>query len=182
MKDKEKYEELVNQLANEFKKSIPKTEETLTNNFITFLYSVINGFQERGETRGEIIRKISLFSRYIIKQDLDEKKRTIVVDDAFEKIRQISNSIFEIAKRVLNGENVNIEGDISKKTSEMSELLSSVKECNREQAETFVSEAIVDINYILNPQSGLMSIRIAHEIKRKAEEEAIRKNMEGEER
>ena len=181
MKDKE-YEEFVNQLANEFKQSIPENEESLTNDFIKYLYSAIKSLQQRGETKAEIKRKISLFSRYIINQDLDEKKHEIVVDDAFEQIRQISNQLFEIARKVLNSEYVNIEDDVSKKVSEMRGLLSSVKEYNRRQAENFISEAIVDFNYINNPQSGIMSIRIAHEIKRKEAEESIQKNMEGEER
>ena len=181
MKDKE-YEGLVNQLANKFKKSIPETEESLTNDFIKYLYSAIVNLQQRGETKTEITRKISLFAKYIISQDLDEKKHEIVVDDSFEQIRQTSNQLFEMARRVLNGEQVNIDDDIHEKVSKMRGLLSSVKEYNKRQAENFVSEAIIDFNYISNPQSGLMSVRIAHDIKRKEAEGVTQKNMEEEER
>ena len=181
MKNKE-YEELINQLANRFAQSIPEKEKELVNEFAKYLDSVISNLKRRGKAEEEIKRGISTYTEYIIRQDLEEKKMEIIVDNSFEKIKQISNEFFGMAKRTLDGEQMNPEEDFSKRINEMKKLLTTVKEYNVQQAKSLISEAIIDSNYITNPQSGFTSIRIAHEIKRKEEEEAIKNKMEGEER
>ena len=178
MKEKE-YESLVRKLAEEFDKSIPESEKELTDNFVTYLYSAISNLESKGQSKDEIERKIGAYARYIIGRDLEEKKREIVIDNAFEKIRQISNEFFRMAKGVLVGEQVDSNDDFSQKIEEMKELLCRVTKYNRQQAENLISEAILDVGFITNSQSGITSVRIAHETRRKKQEE---KNMKGEER
>lgn len=86
-----------------------------------------------------------------------------VIDNNFEKIKEISNKVFVDARNILNGKK--IEYNLSDKVVEMEKLISKVEKHNKEQAEKLISEAILDMNFIDNPNTEICSLRLSNIIR-----------------
>lgn len=87
-----------------------------------------------------------------------------VIDNNFEKIKKISNKVFIEARNILNEKK--LEYSLSdKKVVEMEELVGKVERCNKEQAEKLLSEAILDMNFIDNPNTEVCSLRLSNIIR-----------------
>ena len=97
----------------------------------------------------------------VIKLPLEQKRQMLIKDESFETIRSISNNAFEMAQEAHAGKINNIDEtkvDEMKKT--LNESLKSVKAFNKQQAVWLVSEGILDLNFVKNPKTDIMSIRL----------------------
>ena len=65
-----------------------------------------------------------------------------------------------IVATVILGIVVRVVSYVIKKPKELNELLKSVKAFNKQQAIWLVSEGILDLNFVKNPKTDIMSIRL----------------------
>ena len=89
---------------------------------------------------------------------LTEARITTTPDKSLEKIKDLSNQIFEKAQRNTKTENLDVNDNINK----MIDLLHSVEKSNKDMAELLISEAVLDSQYITNKNTEVTSIRMAY--------------------
>ncbi len=106
--------------------------------------------------KSDLTRKANEFKA----KNLEEIKQTLIVDNAFDDIRKKSIEIFNIAKKQLSGSKVKAEIDMKNDVEEMKKLLNDVKEYNQVQAKKFISEAILDLEYITKNNPNCLSLRL----------------------
>lgn len=168
------YKEIILELVARFKLSIPTNEEELAKEFEEYLYSTVKNLEN---STNKFVRKDKKSIEDVLKSvtdnlcnlDLELKKQELLFDNNFKKIGEISNTFFELAKFVFEGEEMNIEINAQEKIDEMEKLLSLVEPYNKEEAERLLSEAILDLKFIENPRSNISSIRLGHLIRLKTE-------------
>lgn len=88
------------------------------------------------------------------------EKREEISDENFEKIEELSNKVFDIAKKIMLKEDRTIDIDTKEIRKEASELLESVDFNNEIEANRIYSEIILDLNYIDNPNVSILSLRL----------------------
>ena len=88
------------------------------------------------------------------------EKREEISDENFEKIEELSNKVFDIAKKIMLNEDITIDIDTKEIRKEASELLESVDFNNEIEANRIYSEIILDLNYIDNPNVSILSLRL----------------------
>lgn len=81
-------------------------------------------------------------------------------DDNFEMICQISSKIFEVAKKKMLGEKTKTEIEIKDVKEELMSLLNEVNFINEIEAKRTISEALLDLEYINNPEVKALSLRL----------------------
>ena len=97
----------------------------------------------------------------VIKLPLEKKRQMLIRDESFETIRSISNNAFEMAQEAYTSKSDNIdETKVDEMQKKLNELLKSVKAFNKQQAIWLVSEGILDLNFVKNPKTDIMSIRL----------------------
>lgn len=97
----------------------------------------------------------------VIKLPLEQKRQMLIRDESFETIRSISNNAFEMAQEAYTSKSDNIdETKVDEMQKKLNELLKSVKAFNKQQAIWLVSEGILDLNFVKNPKTDIMSIRL----------------------
>lgn len=170
------YEKFIDDLTEEFKNIGDKKESNLTEEFKEYITRLVNYAVKKGEPKDEIIKSITVYARDIARHDIDFIERLIVYDKSFQQINQISNQAFETAKKILNGMNKDENVDFSSQIEVMQEALKSVKKYNIDIAKNLISEAMLDFNYISNPSTQIMSLRLGKEYRNKLknEEEEIK--------
>ena len=170
------YEKFIDDLTEEFKNTGHKKESNLTQEFKEYITGLVNYAVKKGEPKDEIIKSITVYARDIARHDIDFIERLIVYDKSFQQINQISNQVFETAKKILNGMNKDENVDFSSQIEVMQEALKSVKKYNIDIAKNLISEAMLDFNYISNPSTQIMSLRLGKEYRNKLknEEEEIK--------
>lgn len=88
------------------------------------------------------------------------EKQEEISDENFEKIEELSNKVFDIAKKIMLKEDITIDIDTKEIRKEASELLESVDFNNEIEANRIYSEIILDLNYIDNPNVSILSLRL----------------------
>ncbi len=99
-----------------------------------------------------------------------EKMQRLIKDDAFKKIIEISNKAYELAKTKLYnstfGQNIDYipigVKEANDSIEELEELFKKIKNFNYEEAQTLVSEGIMDFLYVSGQTEG-RSIRLGRE-------------------
>lgn len=167
MKKDNEYEQIIYSLTDEFAKNVGYDEIELIKAFENYLY---NALKQNESTKLKFIkndkesteRLLRLITERLINADLDTKKRRLIKDESFERIKKTSREAFEIAQSILNNKTPNFNFDIQKKIDELQEAISDVKIYNKEQANELVSETILDLNFIENPKTNIVSLRMGY--------------------
>lgn len=156
--------ELMEELAKEFKQSIPENiqREKLTGEYEKMLKQVVESFKNINCQDSEIEKTLIKIGKEWIDLDIEEKQRRLLRDENFQDIVRDSTRIYNIAISILEKEEVNIEFDISEKEKQLEEKLKNVKTFNKLEAEKLVSEAILDLKFIENPNTNIVSLRLGH--------------------
>lgn len=179
----EKLDKFILDLIQNFEKIIPKEEKERTEliqAFKEYLYMAVKTIQESSSKnidKDEDFIKLTLNNIVsdLSARDINSMKQYLIADDAYEEIRKKSIEIFEVAKNAMLGKKANLKYDKTTEIEEMKNSLKNVKEYNQENAENLISEAIVDLTYLDDPNAGCLSIRLYHF------KDSI-KNLKGEER
>ena len=177
------YENIINEYMNNFEKSIPKDEPEKNELMVAFrrylnilLEVILEGNIEQKNNKEEIIRKkIDFVVNDLKNMDIISIKKELKMDEALEDIRTKSGTFFVLARSRLNGETIKEELNQEKEQHEMEELLKKVRPYNKKEAQQLVSEGILDLNYAINPNSDVTSLRLGHIINY---QNAERKNEE----
>lgn len=161
------YKELIVELSNKFRNTIPEDEDRMTKEFENYLVVSIEELENSDnifieKDRATIEAGVRAVAQYLIDADLKIKKQELLVDKNFEEIRKISSQIYNLAKEVLQGNSIVLEFEATKKIQELEKLLSAVEDYNKERAKQLVSETILDLNYISEPKTKISSLRLAH--------------------
>ena len=93
----------------------------------------------------------------IFEQLQDEEKS----DPSMARIRQISNDTFNRASSVIFGKDVE-KYDFKKTSEELDELSNSVTDKNKREAKRLISETLLDMMLVNDPESKVTSFRIGH--------------------
>lgn len=160
------YKTLISELTEEFKKAIPENEQKLIDEFEKYLYSTIETLEKSNsefilKDRDSITAVLRRIAQDLIVIDLDSKKQKLLPDNSFWKISEISGQIYEDAQNILNNKGLIVEFDYTKEIDKMTKLLETVELHNKEQAKLLVSEAILDLEFIANPKTDILSLRLA---------------------
>lgn len=167
-------EELIGKLTKEFKDSIPYEEqkEQLTIRFKDVLKDTVKSFKDDSYEESELQNIIIRISKKWTGLEFEEKQRRLFVDTNFGSIMEISQKAYDTAISVLLGNDVDIDFEISEEIEKLEELLKEVTPYNKEEAKRLVSEGILDLKFIENSNTDIVSLRLGH----------IKSNRKGEER
>lgn len=169
MKEKE-YEKVVLKLVDKFKESIPRQEQHLVKEFEKYLYLVIKNRKNSNSKflksdKASIENCLENETKKMIDYSLEQKKQILIRDYNFEKIGQISEKLYHMAIDILEGKEISVDFQYDEKEEELNQLLKLVEKYNKEEAEILVSETLLDLNFVCNPKTEILSLRLA-EIKR----------------
>ncbi len=157
----------INDLTIKFKNTVPEENEKLEKAFKQRLVKICEECKNKEYSKEFIVFNLSRIGNKIIKYDLKYKKKYLLEDKNLEKIRRISGEIFNSAINILkNNSNEKLEQDDYKNAiNSMQESYNNVEEYNKEEARNLISEAILDLKFIKNPNSEITSFRLAREKK-----------------
>lgn len=166
----QEYINLISEIVMSFNDSIldsEKEKQKLIQAFRKYMESelhyIINSNYDFVSKDQEFIKKyLERVAERVLRMDVNTKKQNLLEDKSFQQIRNISLDIFELAQRKKIGEKVHVEFNISSKIKEMDELLENVASYNKEQAENFISDAILDLKYICENEENMSSLRLYH--------------------
>ena len=174
-------EAYIEQMIDEFRKKVSghEKEDDLVNGFsnaIMITYEELNSKKDQDngffKVDDNLIRKVlESFSRRHMQMDEESLCREFVKDIAFDKVRRASNKIGNIAVGVSQGKTFNKKIDRETVISKFDKLLDNVLDFNKAQAESLVSEAVLDLAYIENPEIDTVSFRLSHILRQKQEDE-----------
>lgn len=167
---KEELEDLILKLTTEFENTITEEENKKTEIVVAFknyLYLAVETIQEStskfiSKDLESIKSVLTSIANRFDTSDLESVKRDLLVDNAFEEIRQKSVHIFEMAQSCIQNKKKNVEIDRDAEFNNMKNLLKSVKEYNQRQARELISEAILDLEYITSLNDNVLSLRLYH--------------------
>lgn len=188
--EKTEYKTYISDLVEQFKKTIPDDEIELPSQFEQYLYFIVETLENSKskfirKDKDSIIATLNRTAKQLIDMDLTNKKKQLLKDGNFEKIQDFSNQAFNNATNILNGETADTNLDIQRRIEELEQLLNSVEPYNEKKAKELVSEAILDLQFIANPKTDVVSIRLSHLIdwskSGEGEKISITKNKEEEE-
>ncbi len=176
---KKDYIELKSKLIEDFSNTIPKEyedKEILIKAFENYINYLMESFEKFPIPFGEhsIEKDVIQKADNIINDDLENKIQRLIGDIELMKIDMISENIFETAIKVLNGKKV--KKDFLNEIEEMKKRLPLVKSENSIRAKRLVSEAILDSDFIENPNTQCYSFRLAREKKIISNNDLLYKN------
>ena len=152
---------IITKYVNKFKAVYPGIDTTLVEQFRHYL--------ERSNNKDDKTNTDSLLksnAEYILNlKDVDAVKREIIYDNNYEEVKRISYELFEEAFSILKKgtEQVDVSKSIEK-FDKLTTLISKVQYFNKELANSFFSEALLDLEFIKNPNSRYTSLRLGREI------------------
>ena len=172
--EQNEFEEDIRYLTKQFEESLEEKDIELIKGFEEYLYSQINVIKNNKskfvlKDENAIKMVLNRVTQNMINYDINEKKRCLLNDEKFNEIAKISGVLYEMAREKLQGEDVNVSGQLEQKKDEMIELLESVEEYNKKEAKWLVSEGILDFEFLVNPDTKIFSLRLGH-IKRELDE------------
>lgn len=161
-----KYEEIIKELVEDFTKTIPNSENEreLINSFEKYLYNLIetiNNSQDIKEKDEEFIKYVLRYSTEITKElPLIQKKQKLIEDKNFNEIERISIDAFRTVQEIIFGKEIKKdEKELEEVRQKLKANLERVREFNKEQAQYLVSEGMLDLYFIENPETNIMSLR-----------------------
>lgn len=164
----ENLKKIIDKLVIKFSESLNEAfdKERLTETFEKYLYKQVETEEKINQNfniddKSDMESLLKYVTDDVIKLPLEQKRQMLIKDESFETIRSISNNAFEMAQEAHAGKINNIDEtkvDEMKKT--LNESLKSVKAFNKQQAVWLVSEGILDLNFVKNPKTDIMSIRL----------------------
>lgn len=164
------YKKEIMRFVKKFSMTIPSDEQILLKNFEKYLFSTIKEIEDSDnkyikKDKESVIMYLSDIAERLIEIDLESKKQELLKDKNFEKIMNISVGVFHKAKKVVMNGNIEVEEtEITEKN--LINLLGDVKPHNIEKARELVSETILDIRFIKNPNTNVLSLRIGRFMKK----------------
>ena len=170
-----KYIELIMELVREFKNVLPEETEKkeLIDSFEKYLYEIVEQIQkseyENIENKEEFVESVlKSETKSIIELTLENKKQKLINDEAFNQIQVISSKAFEMAYNTIEGQKVEIdEKSLNDLQEKLVQNLKKVRDFNKMQSEILVSEGILDLNFIKEPQIETTSLRLSRYIVRR---------------
>lgn len=170
-----KYIELIMELVREFKNVLPEETEKkeLIDSFEKYLYEIVEQIQkseyENIENKEEFVESVlKSETKSIIELTLENKKQKLINDEPFNQIQVISSKAFEMAYNTIEGQKVEIdEKSLNDLQEKLVQNLKKVRDFNKMQSEILVSEGILDLNFIKEPQIETTSLRLSRYIVRK---------------
>lgn len=112
----------------------------------------------------ELLEKILTdIAQELIDSPIEYKKQFLIKDQYMEKIRSISDTIFNIAIDIKQGKTTRIKIEHIKGIEEkLLLLLEQVQPWNYNEAQRLVSETILELGVIKNPDTDILSLRLGH--------------------
>ena len=170
-----KYIELIMELVREFKNVLPEETEKkeLIDSFEKYLYEIVEQIQkseyENIENKEEFVESVlKSETKSIIELTLENKKQKLINDEPFNQIQVISSKAFEMAYNTIEGQKVEIdEKSLNDLQEKLVQNLKKVRDFNKMQSEILVTEGILDLNFIKEPQIETTSLRLSRYIVRK---------------
>ena len=170
-----KYIELIMELVREFKNVLPEETEKkeLIDSFEKYLYEIVEQIQkseyENIENKEEFVESVlKSETKSIIELTLENKKQKLINDEPFNQIQVISSKAFEMAYNTIEGQKVEIdEKSLNDLQEKLVQNLKKVRDFKKMQSEILVSEGILDLNFIKEPQIETTSLRLSRYIVRK---------------
>ena len=167
-----KYIELIMELVREFKNVLPEETEKkeLIDSFEKYLYEIVEQIQkseyENIENKEEFVESVlKSETKSIIELTLENKKQKLINDEPFNQIQVISSKAFEMAYNTIEGQKVEIdEKSLNDLQEKLVQNLKKVRDFNKMQSEILVSEGILDLNFIKEPQIETTSLRLSRYI------------------
>ena len=141
-------------------------KKRLTEAFEKYLYKQVEAEEKINQNfniddKSDMESLLKYVTDDVIKLPLEQKRQMLIRDESFETIRSISNNAFEMAQEAYTSKSDNIdETKVDEMQKKLNELLKSVKAFNKQQAIWLVSEGILDLNFVKNPKTDIMSIRL----------------------
>lgn len=167
----EEHKAVINELVNEFADSIENLEDKkeLTIAFEKYLYNLVKMAEKIDSSIKDKNKAVEMLLRYstdnAVKLTLDQKRQMLIKDENFEKIRSISNRAFEMTQEVLAKKITEPnEQELEEMKNTLNQSLKDVKDFNKQQAVWLVSEGILDLNFVENPKTEIMSIRLGRRL------------------
>lgn len=167
----EEHKAVINELVNEFADSIENLEDKkeLTIAFEKYLYNLVKMAEKIDSSIKDKNKAVEMLLRYstdnAVELTLDQKRQMLIRDESFEKIRSISNRAFEMTKEVLAKKITEPnEQELEEMKNTLNQSLKDVKDFNKQQAVWLVSEGILDLNFVENPKTEIMSIRLGRRL------------------
>lgn len=160
---------VIGDLTKEFENTIPNDEDKqeLKQAFEKYLYEYKKVLEKSNINSLDDALKFS--ANKIMKLPLYNKKQKLIEDESFKEIQKISSKAFELAKNVVTGKREEIDNNsLEEMKNKLKICLNDVREFNKQQASMLVSEGILDLVFVENPKTQLISIRLG--------KNAIRKN------
>ena len=163
------------ELVREFKNVLPEETEKneLIDSFEKYLYQIVEQIQkseyENIENKEEFVESVlKSETKSIIELTLENKKQKLINDEPFNQIQVISSKAFEMAYNTIEGQKVEIdEKSLNDLQEKLVQNLKKVRDFNKMQSEILVSEGILDLNFIKEPQIETTSLRLSRYIVRK---------------
>lgn len=157
-------ENLIKKLTQDFRDSITDDElkESLTTEFKKMLEKIQKKFEGNNYNHSEIEIKLKKITEEWCNLELEEKQSRLFKDENFGEILQISEQAYQDAIRTLQGFETNMTFNVEEKEQRIKELLKKVKPYNEKAAKRYVSEGLLDLNFIKNPNTEIVSLRLGH--------------------
>lgn len=92
------------------------------------------------------------------------------IDTNFVNIYEISSEIFELARKKMAGKKVKLDKSNKEIEEKLENLLNGVNFINEIEAKRLISETILDLNYITNPEVKILSLRLGQIYKKQDKE------------
>lgn len=160
----EEFDELILKLGKRFENSLKENNDELTSKFIEYLYKTLENLNTNNiENEKEFIKyRLEKRAEYIITIKDDNAKKSILLhDNNFEELKQLSENIFRIAIKKAQNEKYD-ELNLTAEIEKMKNLKDNVESYNQEQAKKLISEAVLDSEFIENPNTEYISLRLSH--------------------
>jgi len=160
--------ELIMKFVNEFANSVPTEENELINSYEEYIKSFVKIMEEKGYNRDYINEICEFETENNIKLPLNFKKQKIILDTDFSEIKKESAKAYKMAQEIILGEKKSLtDEEIENIIQKLNMSLEKVRDFNKIQATKLVSETIMDLNFIKNPNTPNVSIRLSRQIKHK---------------
>ena len=163
------YEEVKEHYCNMFLKNVPDNEvEIIRDAFYTFFDSEYKETLTKELNLGEkrTLNFLDLRIGLHAEDDVDEKKRFLMIDPEFNKLFAVSRELFFKAKAKLNGELNNIsEKEYIEYIKKITQSFCEVQDFNYDRAEREYSEALLDLEYLIE-DTNIVSLRLNREMER----------------
>lgn len=155
---------LIQTLTQDFKNSISDDElkEILTIEFKKMLEGTYEKLEEKNYDYDEIEDTLKKISKEWCSLSLEEKQSRLLKDKNFSEILEISKQAYDTAIHIMQGFEIKVAFNIEERETRLRELIKGVKPYNEERAKREVSEGLLDFNFIKNPNTDIVSLRLGH--------------------